>query len=159
MARNTEQHVSKREQLRSKNKNYKATKEKLKVQSKEGKKDPTKRKGALCQSLFLGPKATLPFLLSFNKIIIFLLSRVNILFLIYYIFIDAVCAELKKDPGLPNLAPFKQTFTARLERIAEKSERQRDRQVTHSYLPYGPAQATTNVEAWCAKCDDVTEEG
>lgn len=79
MGRN-KQHVSKREQLRSKNKNYKATKEKQKVQSKEGKKDPTKRK------------------------------------------------ELKKDPGLPNLDRFKQTFTARLERIAEKSERQRDRQ-------------------------------
>lgn len=45
--------MSKREQLRSKNKNYKATKEKQKVQSKEGKKDPTKRKGALCQFLFI----------------------------------------------------------------------------------------------------------
>jgi hypothetical protein len=51
-ARNTEQHVSKREQLRSKNKNYKATKEKQKVQSKEGKKDPTKRKGAHHESSF-----------------------------------------------------------------------------------------------------------
>jgi nuclear GTP-binding protein len=36
--------------------------------------------------------------------------------------------ELKKDPGVPNLAHFKQTFTARLERMAEKNERQRDRQ-------------------------------
>jgi hypothetical protein len=44
--------VSKREQLRSKNKNYKATKEKQKVQSKEGKKDPTKRKGAHHESSF-----------------------------------------------------------------------------------------------------------
>lgn len=61
---------------------------------------------------------------------------------------------MKKDPGLPNLAPFKQTFTARLERIAEKSERQRDRQVTHLYLPYGPAQTTTYVEV-CMRARNV----
>jgi len=36
--------------------------------------------------------------------------------------------ELKKDLGLPQLASFKQTFASRLERIAEKSERQRARQ-------------------------------
>ena len=58
--------MSKREQLRSKNKNYKATKEKQKVQSKEGKKDPTKRKGTLCQFLFFfffGPKAPALFII------------------------------------------------------------------------------------------------
>jgi hypothetical protein len=78
VARNTEQHVSKREQLRSKNKNYKATKEKQKGQSKEGKKDPPKGKGTLCQFLFfffLDPRP-LPFLLLFNYIV-----RVNLFIL------------------------------------------------------------------------------